>query len=275
MSEIPGETPQRDYFKVKIDWWEALTKYRLSGEEIKCLMFILRKTYGWKKKSDKIALSQFVKATDMVKPSVCRALKKLVIKNIIIINKKANDKHSTYCFNKNFKTWNPLTKKLTLTKKLMSINKKANESLTKKRHTIDNSTIDNITKDTKSYVRTKKMFERDSIPFLLSETLFNQIVINIPTFKDNQNGRREKTIQSWATDIEKMIRIDKRIPCHIWNMILWVAADDFWFKNILSGSKLRKQYDRLSAAITADVRKNRSKHDKLIEAGNKWLNKNE
>ena len=112
---------------------EALIKYRIPGEQMQCLLFIIRKTYGWKKKEDAISLSQFVEATGLVKPSICRAINKLKTKNIIFVNKKANKIHATYKFNKIYNTWKALTKKLT-------INKKANLPLAKKRHTKETTT---------------------------------------------------------------------------------------------------------------------------------------
>ena len=68
--EIQGETPRKDYFKVKIDWWEALVGFRIPGEQRQVLDYIIRETYGWRKKEDGIALSQFVQATGLKKQNV-------------------------------------------------------------------------------------------------------------------------------------------------------------------------------------------------------------
>lgn len=76
------------------------------------LWVIFRKTYGWQKKTDRIALSQFALATKLKKPAIVRALKRLIVKNIII--KKDNDMTNTYGFNKDFSQWKPLSKKITL-----------------------------------------------------------------------------------------------------------------------------------------------------------------
>jgi len=42
-----------------------------------------------------------------------------------------------------------------------------------------------------------------------------------------------------------MIRIDKRDVSEIGQVIEWCQQDQFWQSNILSTSKLRKQYDQL------------------------------
>ena len=60
---------------------------------------IFIKTYGWKKKEDWIALSQFQSMTGISKPSIIRALNKLFTKNIIY--KKVNDFGVSYGIIKN------------------------------------------------------------------------------------------------------------------------------------------------------------------------------
>jgi len=42
-----------------------------------------------------------------------------------------------------------------------------------------------------------------------------------------------------------MLRIDGRKANDIKAVIEWCQKDDFWYKNILSCSKLRKQFDQL------------------------------
>jgi len=132
---------ENGYIKIATEIMEALTKYRIPGEQMQCLLFIIRKTYGWNKKEDSIALIQFVDATGINMPNVCRALKGLIDKNIII--KKDNRAITKYLFNKRYKTWKPLSKKITVIKK-------DNLGLSKK---ID--TIDTITKDIKKIYKRK------------------------------------------------------------------------------------------------------------------------
>ncbi len=113
---------------------EALAKIRISGEARQVLDLILRKTYGWHKKWDKISLSQFTSGTGLKKSTICKALNKLIFMNLII-TKKDNEGISKYMFNKHYDKWKPLPKKITLPKKEISITQKGNESLPKKRHT--------------------------------------------------------------------------------------------------------------------------------------------
>jgi len=114
----------------------------------------MRKTYGFNKKEDAIALSQFCAATGMKKPSVCRAIRHLAALNLI--DKKDNGTITIYKINKDFETWKPLTKKITIDKKVNGHLQKSQSALTKKLHTKDNITKDNITKDKDIYSRVIK-----------------------------------------------------------------------------------------------------------------------
>ncbi len=96
---------------------EALARIRLSGEEMQCLWVIIRKTYGWHKKEDKISLSQFANMTGIKRQSVLRALNKLSSKKIITIIKNDDRGINKYRFIKDFDKWIPLSKKITVSSK--------------------------------------------------------------------------------------------------------------------------------------------------------------
>ncbi len=110
---------------------EALAKTRTPGEPRQVLDVILRKTYGWHKKKDRISISQFHETTGIKKPSIIRAIKTLLAMKLIIVSEKANSMGHEYEFNKDYETWQPLAKKLTFTKKLTGVSEKANNRLQK------------------------------------------------------------------------------------------------------------------------------------------------
>jgi phage replication O-like protein O len=56
----------------------------LTGNEFKCLSFIARKTFGWQKRSDRIAKSQIVAATGLGHLSVDKAMNSLVAFGLVI-----------------------------------------------------------------------------------------------------------------------------------------------------------------------------------------------
>ncbi len=126
---------------------EAFSKTRIPGEARQVLDFIIRKTYGWHKKYDFISLSQFVDGTGLRKPTVCKAIKKLLQMNLII-TQKDNGIATSYSFNKHFNKWNLLPKKITLPKKEIRGSQKGNQGVPKKGHTKETITKETITKET-------------------------------------------------------------------------------------------------------------------------------
>lgn len=125
---------------------EALMRIRIPGEARQIIDTVFRQTYGWHKKEDRIALSQFCGFTLMKKPTVIRAIKKAHAMNIIII-KKDNTNNSSYSINKDFSKWKPLSKKITLSKKIIGVIKKDNASLSLLSHTKQTTTKQTITKE--------------------------------------------------------------------------------------------------------------------------------
>lgn len=120
--------PQPDKFtKISNELLEAKARIRISGEENQIWEVILRQTYGFRKKSDVISLSQFTLKTGMVKPSVCRAINNLSKKNMI--NKIANAHSVSYSIQKDYTKWKPLTKMLTVNNIANSVNNIANNRL--------------------------------------------------------------------------------------------------------------------------------------------------
>jgi len=128
---------ENGYTRIANEILEALAKININGEARQVLDVIIRKTYGFQKKQDKISLSQFALTTSLKKSAVCRGLKRLQKMNIII--KIDNEDCTIYRFNKDFESWKSLTTLLTkgevLTKSLMSVNHIVKKPLTISRHT--------------------------------------------------------------------------------------------------------------------------------------------
>jgi hypothetical protein len=76
---------------------------------------------------------------------------------------------------------------------------------------------------------------------VLANLLFDLIKLRNSKFKKP----RMEGEDGWQDVIDKMIRLDNRTPEEIEEVIRWCQKDDFWQNNILSGSKLRTQFDQL------------------------------
>jgi len=64
----------------------------------------------------------------------------------------------------------------------------------------------------------------------------------IPDFLAGKDDK--KTIERWSVEVERLIRIDKKSPENIRQVIIHVKTPgNFWFPNIESGTKLRKKFE--------------------------------
>jgi len=97
------------FTKVANELLEALARINLCAYETRVLLFIIRKTYGWHKKTDWISLSQTVMGTGILKQHVCRTINSLKARNIII---RVKNKHVE--LQKDYEKWrNKLPKGVT------------------------------------------------------------------------------------------------------------------------------------------------------------------
>lgn len=204
---------ENGYTKIVNKVMDALAKYRIPGEQMQCLVFILRKTYGWNKKEDDISLSQFVDGTGINKPCVVRAINGLKDKKIITVIKKDNKTTTTYRFNKRYTTWKPLSKKITVIKK-------DNKPLSKKIHT-------------KETIQKK-------YPEIIN---FTEKFIKYAIKKHGKKapGDSISTLKSSCDTIDKLIRIDGFGKEYIYKVIRWAVKDEFWGDNVISLAALRNK----------------------------------
>lgn len=84
---------------------EALSSAPLNGSEFRCILFLMRKTYGWQKKDDEISLSQWEKGTGIKRQNVWSTLKTLEAKKIIYSRDNGAGKSKSYGFNKYTEQW--------------------------------------------------------------------------------------------------------------------------------------------------------------------------
>lgn len=99
---------ENKYTRISNGILEALALQKMSGSEAQVMFYLFRKTYGWQKKTDEISLSQFARGTGMLSQHVCRALTKLVDKNILLCDRSG--RITRYGINKHYQNWEGVTK---------------------------------------------------------------------------------------------------------------------------------------------------------------------
>lgn len=130
-------TPDTDngYYRIANEIGEALARTDLSGGARRILDVIMRRTWGYNKKADWIALSQFEDATGMTRKSVCRLIKEIEDRGVIVSKRTLG--RTEYGINKHFSQW-----KASVQTDTTSV-QNGNHLVSKRTHTKDNLTKDN------------------------------------------------------------------------------------------------------------------------------------
>lgn len=94
-------SPQTEdgYTRIANELLEHLLLPGITSSEYRVLFFVLRKTYGYGKKKDRIALSQFQKGMLMNRAQVVESIKSAVCKRILV------KENGVYNVNKNWEEW--------------------------------------------------------------------------------------------------------------------------------------------------------------------------
>ena len=219
-------TPQKEngHTGIANDILEHIISSGLNGTEVACVLFVIRKTYGYQKKEDEISLSQFMKAVPASKQSIVNATKNLqLVKILILVKKGTSKKHSNiWSFNKDYDTWQ-------LVKKARLVKKTTIQLVKKTRHT-------------KEIIQKKEYICHNADALRLANLFFERI-------RGHYQEAKIPDFNKWGKEIEKIINIDKRDPEHIEYMINWCQSDSFWASNIMSPHKLRQQWDKLAVRM--------------------------
>jgi len=87
---------------------EAILEFDFSKRELNIVFAIIRKTYGYNKKSDDISLSQIAKLTGLKSPHISCSIRDLSAKKVLLIQEGKYGQNIE--FNKKYKQWKGLPK---------------------------------------------------------------------------------------------------------------------------------------------------------------------
>lgn len=140
-NKMASPQTENGHTKIANEILEQLVKVGLLGSEWSVVFFVIRKTYGWNKKEDRISLTQFEKATKLSRPTVVKTLKNLSIKGILVKTPLL-----AYQLQKDWEKWvvnSPLLVKYKNTTSKLTLTDASKGTLTHKRK-IKKTTKDNI-----------------------------------------------------------------------------------------------------------------------------------
>lgn len=100
--------------------------------------------------------------------------------------------------------------------------------------------------------QSQKRYADDSPYMKAAVYLFEKIKERLP-------NKKEPDFQKWADEVRKTVELDG-VPVERYKQVLdWSQNDDFWQANILSTSKLRKQFDTIYLQMQRDNKQNTPK----------------
>lgn len=225
----------------------------LTGAELKCYLYVLRKTKGWNKEEDAISVSQFMKVTGLSNRKVIDACERLV--ELGLLEQKIGSNKIKVFSVKDYKTSS--SEESSLVKKVHSGSEESSLSVVKKVHTqnnnINNTTKNNNTSSSEKFFQTEQRVKKYSFSpddMRAAEWIFELLKKLNPEFK-------VKSMDSWANCVRLMRERDGRAHRDICELFQWANQDPFWSLNILSPSSLREKWIQLSIKKQASERKPR------------------
>ena len=236
---------ENGFTKLANELLEAFSLSRISGEENQVFWTIIRKTYGFNKTWDEISLSQFCLATGMNKQNVCRALSKLIKKKMIIKTDKG--KIAKYRIQKDYTTWLPLSKLITLSNLIKPIIKTDKENVinleTYKRN---KNTKDTITKER----RTKTLSVTENLQSIVERwnTFASEIGLSpIIDFNDDRKTRLRTRLRKKTFNFDAILRAIRLSP-HLlgeseggWRCSFdWIVKNKTNYMKVLEGQYYKK-----------------------------------
>ena len=132
------------YTKIANELLEAICRLNVSGNEMRILLYIIRRTYGFNRTYAEIPLSDISEAVGVRTVHISRALKRLAALNLIELHSSKGVKPQTISIVKNYEKWSvesctelPLPKMVTVTKNgNPSITKNGNPTYKEKKENI-------------------------------------------------------------------------------------------------------------------------------------------
>lgn len=94
-----------EYTRIHNAILERLAEYDFTSREYACILFLLRKTYGFNRKECKLSYGDFRDATGIDPAHVSRTMKRLVEYKVVTRSEARTKTAATWSFNKYFEQW--------------------------------------------------------------------------------------------------------------------------------------------------------------------------
>lgn len=247
---------------------DMLCKVRLSGSQFQVLNAIVRSTYGYNKKSDKVHSGYLADLTGLHRNRVIDAVK--VLSEMQIIHVERLGMFFTVEINKVVSEWH-LEPDNTARKSVKCARKNGHPALKTVHHCPEKrAQPKTTTKDKEQKISSSEI--ADAIPDTPGSGVDPSLVLKPDAAVQTPNGKHWGTQgdltcaeyifakvllvnptaktpnwPKWANDIRLLREQDKRSHREICELFKWANADSFWRVNVLSPATLRDKWDSLQA----------------------------
>lgn len=218
---MPSPQLENGYITIAIEFFDNLRVMHLSGNEWIVLLFIMRKTWGWHKKSDRISLTQFTKDTKLNRSTVNKNIKSLVAKQILVA--KQQPVGNIYQIQKDYSQWVTSCKNDTSCRFDTRVVAKLTKLVAKQQHTKDTNTKDTIQKIERvalhdlNDLHFKPIAQRYSVPIEFVRSKYDDMV----NWAES-NGKQKKdwiaTLRNWVKKDAVQIRKEHHAKSKIANL---------------------------------------------------------
>jgi len=254
------------FMRVANELTDSILMADLTARQLKIMLAIMRKTYGFNKPLDRITNTQIAAMTGIHHTHVCSAKRQLIDRGFLISN------GTKIGINKYISMWD--TKNVSQSSEALAesakqiLAKAANTHSPKQLNTKDNiqktkdinSTSENSRESSDERPKNFPVVRPDAAvhspkgdkwgtadDLLAAQWIFSRVQVITPT-------AQQPNWPAWANDIRLMresLTVSHREICEVFT---WANSNQFWQTNILSPSKLRKQWATLKAQMSQPAR---------------------
>lgn len=244
------------YTRIANELLEQVMAAPLTLREMRVVMAVIRLTYGWNRKQARVTGGLLGKLTGLPSTKASQALAALVAKNVVL---RHGGSRSAVSLNKHADQWDLAApeRKTPPPKQAKPDTHQTGNDDPKRGDSYQNGKSEcyqngNASKDRKDNLlpsgsknvdantsSAKRRVWGEPIDHELAEWMAG-IVDALP------GGSEKRNLTRWANTFRLMREQDGREPEHIKRLFAWASQDSFWQSNILSPTKLRKQWKALA-----------------------------
>lgn len=251
------------YTRLANELYEELIGANLTRNQAKVAHAVCRKTYGFNKKMDRIADSQISQLTRLPRQKVNKAKNELIQMGVLVRegmligpNKNLAEWQIPECHQDGVTVTKTVTKSVTKTVTGLSPKQgHTKDTITKDKKDIKH-TSENSGESSDERLKSLPVVRPDAAvhsprgdkwgtadDLLAAQWIFSRVQVITPT-------AQQPNWPAWANDIRLMRDSLKAGHREICEVFTWANGNQFWQTNILSPSKLRKQWATLKAQMS-------------------------